>query len=185
MPVCYTYPTVPTVRDLHTAVDYNGQLIIDGLRHINSKIRVLPPLPSEMRELIYRNIILTELPSLPSRLKSIICEYTDIKTLPPLPSGLKRLICRNCPNLRELPPLPSGLVSIWCEGCPNLAVPLYSYERIQDYRDRWTAWREEQSKKRCQDRNAVVKEDLIATFWHPSRVEKMLEQGGWDLVDSY
>ena len=36
-------------------------------------------------------------------------------------------------------------------------------------------------KARC----ALLKEELIAAFWHPRRVEKMLEQGGWELVDSY
>ena len=41
------------------------------------------------------------------------------------------------------------------------------------------------SKMRCQGRNETIKEELMATFWHPSRVEKMLGSGGWDLVDSY
>lgn len=34
-------------------------------------------------------------------------------------------------------------------------------------------------------RCALIKEELIAEFWKPERLEKLLEQGGWDLVDSY
>ena len=44
-----------------------------------------------------------------------------------------------------------------------------------------TSW----SRRRCQDRNELIKEDLIATFWHPSRVQEMLEKGGWKLVEMY
>ena len=41
------------------------------------------------------------------------------------------------------------------------------------------------SRRRCQQRNETIKEDLIATFWHPSRVKEMLRLGGWELVEIY
>jgi hypothetical protein len=42
-----------------------------------------------------------------------------------------------------------------------------------------------ESAQRIMLRTLQFKEELIAEFWKPSRVEKMLELGGWDLVDSY
>ena len=44
-----------------------------------------------------------------------------------------------------------------------------------------TSW----SRTRCQQRARLIKEDLIAAFWHPSRVEKMLKRGGWQEIESY
>jgi hypothetical protein len=41
------------------------------------------------------------------------------------------------------------------------------------------------SQKRCQERARLIKEDLIAAVWHPRRVEKMLDEGGFELIDSY
>jgi len=42
-----------------------------------------------------------------------------------------------------------------------------------------------ESAQRIMLRTLQFKEELIAEFWKPSRVQKMLEIGGWDLVDSY
>ena len=39
------------------------------------------------------------------------------------------------------------------------------------------------SKMRCQERNEMIKEELMAEMWKPSRVEKMLESG-WEMIDS-
>jgi len=41
------------------------------------------------------------------------------------------------------------------------------------------------SRKRCQERARLIKEDLIAAVWHPRRVKKMLDEGGFELIDSY
>jgi hypothetical protein len=88
--------------------------------------------------------------------------------------------------LTSLPELPTGLKDLDCNNCPNLIIQRLPNESIKDYNQRWNNWREEQASKiRIQQRNRELKEDLIAEFWKPSRVEKMLETGGWDLVDSY
>jgi hypothetical protein len=37
--------------------------------------------------------------------------------------------------------------------------------------------------KSIRDRMNIVKEELMAVVWHPSRVERLLEEGGWELVE--
>ena len=39
-------------------------------------------------------------------------------------------------------------------------------------------------KKRVQERCSLIKEDLMATAWHPRRVEKWLETGGFELLEA-
>ena len=165
----------------------------------------LPVLPKGLRKLVCNFTPLTSLPELPPNLKVLWCNSTLIKELPTLPEGMTELYCQTNRVLTTLPPIPSSLRVLYCGeteirlipplpplflltvwGCPNLLIKVEPGETHKEYIGRWNQWWEEQaSKKRCQGRNEVVKEDLIATFWHPSRVEKMLEQGGWDLVDSY
>ena len=41
-----------------------------------------------------------------------------------------------------------------------------------------------EEKKRNQDRCLAIKEDLMAAAWHPRRVEKWLEIGGFELLDA-
>ena len=109
---------------------------------------------------------------------------TALEVLPDLPAFLECLFCYST-QIREIPPLPKNLLNFSCAMCPNLSIQQEHYESTQDYNERWNQWREAQSKARIQTRNREIKEDLIAEFWKPSRVEKMLETGGWDLVDSY
>jgi hypothetical protein len=42
----------------------------------------------------------------------------------------------------------------------------------------------QEEKKRTQERCKVIKEDLMATAWHPRRVEKWLETGGFELLEA-
>jgi hypothetical protein len=42
----------------------------------------------------------------------------------------------------------------------------------------------QEEKKRVQERCKVIKEDLMAAAWHPRRVEKWLETGGFDLLEA-
>jgi len=34
------------------------------------------------------------------------------------------------------------------------------------------------------ERVAIIKEELVAAVWHPRRVAKLLEEGGWEAVDA-
>lgn len=64
----------------------------------------------------------------------------------------------------------------------------YIYRRLREQiriQQRNEIIKENMSQVRIQRRNKQIKEDLIEEFWKPSRVEKILEEGGWDLVDSY
>jgi hypothetical protein len=30
----------------------------------------------------------------------------------------------------------------------------------------------------------IMKEELMAAVWHPRRVERMLEEGGWEAIEA-
>jgi len=165
----------------------------------------LPVLPKGLRKLVCNFTPITSLPELPPNLKALWCNSTQLKELPTLPEGLRELYCQTNRLLTALPPIPSSLRVLYCGetqitlipplpplflltvwGCPNLLIKVEPGETHKEYIERWNQWWEEQaSKKRCQGRNELVKEDFMAEMWKPSRVEKMLEQGGWELVDSY
>ncbi len=50
-------------------------------------------------------------------------------------------------------------------------------ETIEDYVERWDEL------KRSQARCSITKEELMATVWHPRRVERLLETYGWDALE--
>ena len=174
-----------------------NKLIISGLRITSlpdlpadiqilwcydTQLTSLPALPSGLQTLYCYNTLLISLPDLPSGLESIDCPNTPLTSLPDLPSGLQSLFCYNT-QLTSLPDLPSGLTDLDCSNTP-LLLQRGASETIAEYNARWRAWREEQaSKKRCQERSKTVKEDLMIYVWRPDRLEKLLEVGGWKLVD--
>lgn len=41
-----------------------------------------------------------------------------------------------------------------------------------------------ESRKRIKERMNIYKEELMAAAWHPRRVERLLDQGGWDAIES-
>ena len=158
----------------------------DSLREIycsHTQITKLPSLPSSLSVLSCHNTQITELPQLPASLLELGCQNTLITGLPPLPSSLTWLGCSNI-QITELPPLPDSMQYLSCNNCPNLLIKPMEGEIIQAYEERWKPIREERdSKKRCQDRCLTVKEELMAAAWHPDRVEKWLEIGGFELLD--
>lgn len=170
-----------------------------GLRKLTchmTDITSLPTLPDTLEQIIFDYCPLTSLPELPPKLMYLDIGHTQVRTLPKLPRTLRILMVRNSP-VTSLPELPDSLETLKCENidieeipyipsklylsvfdCPNLRIQPEPGQTIKDYSERW-------SRIRVQRRNTAIKEDLIAEFWKPSRVEKMLETGGWDLVDSY
>ena len=170
----------------------------------HSPLRSLPELPAKLKELWCWNTQLTSLPSLPSSLEVLRCNDTPLKTLPNLPPNLRVLLCyrtqlASLPNLPDrltcldiyrtqitiLPELPTGLNDLSCSNTPLIIQQNFG-ETLQAYNLRWRAWREEQaSKKRSQERCSLLKEDIIAEVWHPRRVEKLLETGGYELLESF
>lgn len=175
----------------------NGELVVDELN-----ITSLPDLPSGLQKLYCSRTRLTTLPELPSRLQRLWCSNTiTLTTLPDLPSGLQELYCNNT-SLTILPDLPSGLQILWCANtnittlldipsslrvfwCDNTTLIRGETESVETYNQRWRAWREEQAaKRRAKERCAIIKEELVAAAWAPKRVEKWLEVGGFELLES-
>ena len=152
-----------------------------------TQLTELPQLPSTLESLgCILNIGITQLPQLPSSLKRLCCGWTSITELPQLPDSLEVLCCGSTP-ITELPSLPPSLIELDCSDCPNLLIQRNEGESIQDYGKRWDDIREErkelESKQRCVERCLSVKEELMAAAWHPNRVERWLEIGGFEMLD--
>ena len=142
-----------------------------------SPLRSIPELPPNLVYLDVGHTELRTLPKLPRFLRILMASHTPLTSLPDLPQFLETLYCYNT-EITEIPDIPRRLYNLSLSNCPNLRIEREPGETIKDYNERL-------SKIRVQQRNEVIKEDLIAEFWHPLRVEKMLTKGGWDLVDSY
>lgn len=156
----------------------------EALNCFSTPITSLPELPSTLEGLNCAGTQITSLPdSLPPNLEELYCDYTEVTTLPKLPPTLKYLSC-NYTQITVLPELPSNLQAFACHHTP-LIIPKRDGEKYAGYNARWNEWREEQaSKKRCQERSKAIHEELVAAAWAPSRVEKWIEIGGFDLLDS-
>lgn len=146
-------------------------------------IKVLPKLPESLTDLHCTRSYITELPKLPKNLIRLSCYGSAIKKLPQLPKKLELLDVAMTP-LTELPELPDTLFTL--RTSYTAIVPaMKSLETVQEYKVRWNAWKEENDAPvRAHKRNEHIKEELMAAFWNPRRIEKILEQGGWELMDS-
>jgi Leucine-rich repeat (LRR) protein len=104
----------------------------------------------------------------------LFCQFTQIKSLPALPAGLRELDCSNT-SITSLPDLPVGLQDLDCSNTP-LILQRNDNESVPDYNLRWKLWREEQeelaSKQRIQATTRLLKEDIIASAWHPDRFQE-------------
>ena len=139
------------------------------------QLHSLPQLPPSLRYLYCHNTLLTYLPELPIGLKFLDCNNTFITSLPELPESLLDLYCYET-QITILPELPN-LRSLYCSKTPLLLLRKDD-ESIADYNLRWRAWREEQaSKKRIQEKNRLLKEEIVMEAWKPERFEKWLEAG--------
>lgn len=137
-------------------------------------LRYLPKLPDNLVYLDLERTQLQILPKLPKFLRILMVSHTSLISLPDLPPFLETLYCYET-NITEISDIPRMLFNLRVFNCPNLLIEPEPGETIKDYSERW-------SKIRVQRRNELFKEDLIAEFWKPSRVKKMLERGGWDQV---
>ena len=154
--------------------------LLRRINRCNQLLRILCKC-NDILNVSYLNI--TSLPTLPSSIRELKCSYTQLTTLPTLPSGLTHLYCSHTP-LTTLPDLPSGLKYLNCSHTP-LILQRGANESIRDYNARWNEWRElEMSKKRCQERSRVIHEELCASAWRPARVQKWIEIGGLDILDT-
>lgn len=187
--------------------NWPSQLYLKVLDISNTPIAKLPQLPEGLEELRATNCPnLKELPRLPKSLKELYVGGTPLTELPKLPPNLTHLDVGECP-LRFFPLLPMSLYFLNVDGCTKLflprtvtvipssegdvppphdmlrfvdgdEVPMYEiWEPVSEYRERSNSlWR-------ARRRMAKLKERLVATVFHPSKVEKWLEIGGHELLD--
>jgi Leucine-rich repeat (LRR) protein len=163
---------------------YNNQItslpeLPAGLQELDcshTQLTSLPELPAGLQKLYCSHTQLTSLPELPAGLKELYCWHTQLTSLPELPTGLKELYCWNT-LLTSLPELPDGLQELNCSYTP-LILQWKEGESISDYNLRWREWREEQaSKKRIQEKNKLLKEEIAMEVWKPERMERWIEAG--------
>jgi hypothetical protein len=128
----------------------------------------------------------TELPDLPRTLEILQLENCrQLKSLPELPEGLRVLDIRGCKSLKTLPEIPMSVKEIWCGGCDSLR-PSWVREHASNYWDLPKWIRADQQKvvrERVQKRTRALRQEIVAAAYHPRRVEKWLEQCGWDFLD--
>ena len=141
-----------------------------------NRLKELPDLPTRLFQLRCDHNELTKLPPLPSTLRMLRCDQNYLTSLPTLPDSLRTLWCDNN-QLTTLPLLPVDLFDLWCDG--NQLLQRFPKESIKQYESRM---REDESKMRIICRLKKYKEDLMMNRWHPSRVEKLLENG-FDIED--
>jgi hypothetical protein len=161
-------------------------LLPSGLKFLHCEdtpIRILPELPSGLTHLYCRNTNLTELPTLPHTLWVLSCKNTTLHKIPMIPKSVYWLECSYV-QLMSLPEFPTSLTSLYCTDAPS-PLDYKTTETIRDFIERMQMWKEDyDSKKRCNKRSSVIKEDLIAEVFHPRRIQKLIEAEGIDILES-
>jgi hypothetical protein len=130
-----------------------------------NRLKELPNLPPRLFQLRCDQNQLTKLPDLPHNLRTLRCDQNNLTSLPPLPESLRSLWC-NDNKIASLPILPTYIVDLWCDG--NELIKRFPKESPKQYEGRIRVMK--------------YKEELMMNRWHPSRVEKLLEQG-FDIED--
>jgi Leucine-rich repeat (LRR) protein len=87
-----------------------------------TSITELPPLPSNLLNLVCNNTEISTIPSLPKGLLQLVCSHTNVSTLPELPPTLEVLLC-NDTDISTLPPLPDSLLCLHCHNTPLTSLP--------------------------------------------------------------
>ena len=139
-----------------------------------------------LKQLDWSERSITHLPELPKTLQVLqLKNCRELRALPTLPEGLLVLDIRGCKRLKKLPEIPASLKEIWYEGCTGL-LPRDLWGGPENYWDmpKWLrAEQEKEARERQQKRARDLKLEIIAEVYKPARVEKWLEQCGWDILD--
>lgn len=146
----------------------------------NTQLTTLPPLPASLQKLVCQNSQIRELPALPHTLRELHCSKTPLIRLPLLPATLKILNVSST-YIKILPEIPLGLWEVWTYFTP-LKYRKQQSETWRDYSLRCLD--EEASAQRANERSRILLEELVASVWHPRRVEKLLEIGGFELLEA-
>jgi hypothetical protein len=127
------------------------------------------------------------LPDLPDTVEVLILyKCNALKELPArLPSKLRLLDVRGCENLKRIPEdIPESLTEIRAWGA-HKAIAWFP-DNEWGFKDLPKACRKRQaevSRVRQQKRARDLKMEIIAEAYKPARVERWLEQCGWDILD--
>ncbi len=139
-----------------------------------------------LKQLDWSGRTFMRLPKLPKTLEILqLKDCTELRELPALPEGLRVLDIRGCKRLKTLPEIPNSVQEIWCAGCDKLR-PRYIAEDAFSYWDvpKWfRAHQEKEVRERVQKRTRELRQEIVAAAYHPRRVERWLEQCGWDFLD--
>jgi hypothetical protein len=155
---------------------------LKGIKASASMLEVLPPLPPELVVLEVHETPLKELPRLPFYLHTLYCQHTRLTRFPYLlPERLYMLYC-DTEFFADLYEIPIHLEHLKVYDYKNSSMPLTSsYHELTEFVE---AVNLKRAKQRFTNRCLTIKEELIAEVWKPSRVEKLLENGGWTTLDS-
>lgn len=147
----------------------------------STRLTSLPPLPSSLIHLNIRQTQIRRIPPLPHKLVYLNCNQTPVQQLPELPHTLQQLWLEET-NVTILPYLPRSIKFLATHMTPLLYIRTAEHTMGQ-YRNLWNSYHQKQSRVRCQQRTALLRQEIIAKSLHPDRVEKWLEQGGHYLVE--
>ena len=180
-------------------LDVSKTNYLDGMIHVREGVETIickgsgfswggyvPRLPRGLKILDLSGQNIDGLPKLPETLEVLILRGCDgLRSLPRLPPTLRVLDVACCKNLKTLPEdIPESVKEIWVEGSPKL--PQWVRDHSGSYWDLPKVARqrqEEASRLRQQKRARDLKLEIIAEVYKPARVEKWLEQCGWDILD--
>ena len=118
---------------------------------------------------------LTSLPTLPTNLCELNCIINPLETLPELPSTLEMLKA-TLPWVEDEENVRLGGPKMYHELWPEMV------EGINQMVAMAAALTHRQSKRRCNKRCSLYKEQIMMKVWRPSRVEMLLEMG-YDIED--
>ena len=210
-PKTESLPTIPdtiTHLDLSGNDFVRDVFIPDTVRWLNvsatNYAASMIDVPDTLETLIYTHNSTTWCPAFPPGLKYLNVSDLGVYTLPPLPPTLEVLVVKNCYNLTRLPELPHTLRVLDMQGCHDVkTLPDFpdSLEELwagacrglpAEIRNSFSWWdlprwirvqQQEVAKVRQQKRTRALRQEIVAAAYHPTRVERWLEQKGWDVLE--
>jgi hypothetical protein len=172
---------------------------VELLRIRNLPLKTLPIIPSTVRWLSYDRMNLKGLTlDLPSSLTGIALYDLSDAVIPTLPKFLQSFTCWkwNVGDM-EFPLFPDTIKYVTLRTNEPLSESLpwtrahksgeaYYYnlsDRNPAFTKAWNTYVTDVSKKRILERTKRLKEEIMMKAYHPSRVEKWLDIGGFDLLE--
>jgi hypothetical protein len=135
-------------------------------------------LPSSLSGISLYDLSDAVIPTLPKFLQSFACWNWNVGDMefPLFPDTIKYVTLRTNEPLSESLP--------WTHAYKSGEAYYYNLsDRNPAFTKAWNAYVTDFSKKRILERTKRLKEELMMKVYHPSRVEKWLDIGGFDLLE--